>query len=549
GVPRPVDATSSVDATGPIESSRADGSAGAATDHTSPGAEPPSPWAPRAQHDPSSPQGEGVAPQTGAPSPYAPQYQPPPGVPAYQPAPAGAAFQPYPNFDGPTQRYPGGPYQPTQQLPGTETGPGTQGAADPTQGGVTGNGQPGPGQPGYQLFSGPAGQERKPDSRRKWIFAGLALALVGALVGGGVGGMIGYQVAANGGRLSVLDAPSPDADSTTAPPTAVEQVSQRTLPTVVQIRVTSGRQAGAGSGMVLSPDGLILTNNHVVSLAANGGTLNVLFQDGKVVPAKIIGRDKTFDIAVVKAQNVSGLQPITLGNSDSVRVGQAVIAIGSPLGLGGTVTSGIVSALDRAVSVGGDDGTPPPPAPRLQPGPGPGLGDPTPGPDQNSSEVLNAIQTDASINPGNSGGPLVDLEGKVIGMNTAIASLASSGQGGSVGLGFSIPINQVKRVAQELEQTGHATKAVIGVKIETRNQSGQSGGISQAVVVDVGPGSPAQQANLKVGDVIAKVDQRPVTSADEVVAAVISHAPGDKVVMTLGDGRTLPVTLGGQPSS
>jgi putative serine protease PepD len=490
-----------------------------------------------------------VAPQIGAPSPYAPQYQPPPGVPAYQPAPTGAAFQSYPNFDSPTQRYPGGPYQPTQQLPGTETGPGAQGAADPTQGGLTGNGQPGPGQSGYQLFSGPAEQERKPSSRRKWILAGLALALVGALVGGGLGGMVGYQVAANGGRLSVLDAPSPDADSTAAPPTAVEQVSQRTLPTVVQIRVTSGRQAGAGSGMVLSPDGLILTNNHVVSLAANGGTLNVLFQDGKVVPAKIIGRDKTFDIAVVKAQNVSGLQPITLGNSDSVRVGQSVIAIGSPLGLGGTVTSGIVSALDRAVSVGGDDDTPPPPAPRLQPGPGPGLGDPTPDPDQNSSEVLNAIQTDASINPGNSGGPLVDLEGKVIGMNTAIASLASSGQGGSVGLGFSIPINQVKRVAQELEQTGHATKAVIGVKIETRNQSGQSGGISQAVVVDVGPGSPAQQANLKVGDVIAKVDQRPVTSADEVVAAVISHAPGDKVVMTLGDGRTLPVTLGGQPSS
>ncbi|MDT7676819.1 MAG: putative serine protease PepD, partial [Pseudonocardiales bacterium] len=526
--------------------------------HASPRAEPPSPWAPRAQHDPSAQQDpssqqggspQGAAPQVGAPSPYAPPYQPPPGSPAYQPAPAGAAFQPYPNFDGPTQRYPGGPYQPTQQLPGTETGPGTQGAADPTQGGVTGNGQPGPGQPGYQLFSGPAEQDRQPDSRRKWIFAGLALALVGALVGGGLGGMIGYQVAANGGRLSVLDAPSPDADSTAAPPTAVEQVSQRTLPTVVQIRVTSGRQAGAGSGMVLSPDGLILTNNHVVSLAANGGTLNVLFQDGKVVPAKIIGRDKTFDIAVVKAQNVSGLQPITLGNSDSVRVGQAVIAIGSPLGLGGTVTSGIVSALDRAVSVGGDDDTPPPPAPRLQPGPGPGLGDPTPDPDQNSSEVLNAIQTDASINPGNSGGPLVDLEGKVIGMNTAIASLASSGQGGSVGLGFSIPINQVKRVAQELEQTGHATKAVIGVKIETRNQSGQSGGISQAVVVDVGPGSPAQQANLKVGDVIAKVDQRPVTSADEVVAAVISHAPGDKVVMTLGDGRTLPVTLGGQPSS
>jgi len=159
------------------------------------------------------------------------------------------------------------------------------------------------------------------------------------------------------------------------------------------------------------------------------------------------------------------------------------------------------------------------------------------------------LQTDASINPGNSGGPLVDLEGNVVGMNTAIASLASSGQGGSVGLGFSTPINQVKRIAQELHNTGRANKAVIGVKIETRPQSGPLKGTTQAAVVEVSPGSPASQSTLKAGDVITKVDQRSVTSANEVVAAVLSHAPGDKVTLTLSDGRTVDIVLGSQPSN
>jgi len=219
----------------------------------------------------------------------------------------------------------------------------------------------------------------------------------------------------------LLDGPTPDADSAAAPEGAVEQIAQRTLPSVVQIRVTAGQQAGAGSGMVLSPDGLILTNNHVIAMAVNGGTVNVLFQDGRITPAKIIGRNKTFDIAVVQAQNVSGLQPIKLGNSDAVRVGQSVVAIGSPLGLGGTVTSGIVSALNRAVSVGGDDDGPDTPAPPgLPPGLGPNSGLPTPNAqpdsDDGNNEVLNAIQTDASINPGNSGGPLMNASGQVVGV-------------------------------------------------------------------------------------------------------------------------------------
>jgi len=514
---------------------------------------PPSPWArsgdqspteqlptgtlnPTPHSDPAPGGYAGVAPRP-VPSGY-PAYQPVAGYPAYS-APTGPPT-------GPPVGQPGG-------QPGVPSYPGGQ----PPPGAVFGlPGHGGPPMYGPPTTPGPAGGGSGPreSSRRKLVIAGVVLALLAALFGGGLGGMVGYQIAASGGHLSVLDGPSPDADSTAAPEGAVEQIAQRTLASVVQIRVTAGQQAGAGSGMVLSPDGLILTNNHVISMAVNGGTVNVLFQDGRIAPAKIIGRNKTFDIAVVQAQNVSGLQPIKLGNSDSVRVGQSVVAIGSPLGLGGTVTSGIVSALNRAVSVGGDDDGPDtPPPPGLPPGLGPNSGLPNPNapPDSNldNNEVLNAIQTDASINPGNSGGPLVDLEGNVVGMNTAIASLASSGQGGSVGLGFSTPINQVKRIAQELQNSGRANKAVIGVKIETRPQTGPLKGTTQAAVVEVSPGSPASQSTLKSGDVITKVDQRTVTSANEVVAAVLSHAPGDKVTLTLSDGRTVDIVLGSQPSN
>lgn len=487
---------------------------------------------PPAQPD-AAPGGFGAGQPRPAPAGYG---QPvPSGYPAYQPVAGYPAYAPR-----------GGQPVGQQGLPGY---PGSQ----PPPGAVLGHG--GPPMYGPPTTPQPAagGSAPRESSRRKLLIAGVVLALLAALFGGGLGGMVGYQIAASGGHLSVLDGPSPDADSTGAPEGAVEQIAQGVLPSVVQIRVTAGQQAGAGSGMVLSPDGLILTNNHVIAMAVNGGTVNVLFQDGKAAPAKIIGRNKTFDIAVVQAQNVSGLRPIKLGNSDSVRVGQSVVAIGSPLGLGGTVTSGIVSALNRAVSVGGDDGSDTPPPPGLPPGLGPNQGLPNPngppGSDQDNNEVLNAIQTDASINPGNSGGPLVDLDGNVVGMNTAIASLASSGQGGSVGLGFSTPINQVKRIAQELQNTGRANKAVIGVKIETRPQSGPLKGTTQAAVVEVSPGSPASQSTLKAGDVISKVDQRSVTSANEVVAAVLSHAPGDKVTLTLSDGRTVDIVLGSQPSN
>jgi putative serine protease PepD len=503
--------------------------------------EPPvSPWA-----RPSAPSAEQVTspiPSVGAPAtPGTPPAQPYPGLPPY---PA------YPSAHG----------QPT--VP-TVPGPPPAGQLPPPAGQLPPPAGPGPSQPGggFRLFSEPTVRQPQPDAgqrtsvRRKLLIGGVALALVAALVGGGLGGMLGYQFAASGGHLSVLDAPLPDVDSAAAPQGAVEQVAQRTLPTVVQLRVTSGHQAGAGSGMVLSPDGLILTNNHVVEMAAGGaGQLTVLFQDGKIAPGKIIGRDPTSDIAVVKAQNVSGLQPITLGNSDSVRVGESVIAFGSPLGLGGTVTTGIVSALNRAVSVGGDDG-----GPNGPPGLDPNGGLPNPlfpnpplpsQPQVDQSEVLDAIQTDAAINPGNSGGPLVDIDGRVIGINTAIASIGGSGdQSGSVGLGFSVPINQAKRIAEELEQTGHATKAVLGVTVPIGSRLAPLGDTPGAKVQSVAPGSAADKAGVKAGDVIVKVDQRPITYGDELVAAVRSHAPGEIVTLTLSDGRTMQVVLAGAPSN
>ncbi|HEY0577953.1 MAG TPA: trypsin-like peptidase domain-containing protein [Pseudonocardia sp.] len=408
--------------------------------------------------------------------------------------------------------------------------PGQPGGGVP-DGASQGTVPPGPGGPA--LFNEPAEPPARTGSRRKWALAGMALALVAALVGGTLGGVIGYQIASNGGRLSVLDAPLPDADSTATPPTAVEQVAQRTLPTVVQLRVSSAQQAGAGSGMVLSPDGLILTNNHVIELAVGGaGQIVVLFQGGKTAPADIIGRDPTSDIALVKARNVSGLSPITLGNSEAVRVGQQVVAIGSPLGLGGTVTTGIVSALNRAVSVGPD---------------GPPNG---PGPLANSpSEVLDAIQTDAPINPGNSGGPLVDIAGRVIGINTAIASIGgvAGEQSGSVGLGFAIPINQAKRIAEEIERNGQANMPVLKVQVQSASRPAAVTGVVGAKVIQVDPAGPGGQAGLKVNDVIVKVDERPITTGDELVAAVRSHAPGDAVSLALSDGRVVRAVLGAAP--
>ena len=442
---------------------------------------------------------------------YAPGAQP---TTAYAPgAQPDAAYAPgaQPGTGYPLGAHPGTGYQPG--APGTGYPPGAQGPAAPD------GGQPGFGAAQGWSMSQPTVQIPVPQQAQgaKLPWRPMAIvAVIAALLAGCIGGVIGYKISRGG--LPGMGAAS-EAD--------VEAVSKAVLPSVVQLRVRSGDRSGAGSGIVLSPDGLLLTNNHVIETAAGGaGQITALMQDGSSSPAQIIGRDPSSDIALVKASNASGLTPIQIGNSDAVRVGQQVLAVGSPLGLGGTVTSGIVSALNRAVSVGGSDKDPNPP-------------------------VLNAIQTDAAINPGNSGGALVDSEGRLVGINSAIASVGGgpNDESGSVGLGFAIPINQAKRIADELQRTGQATKPVLGVMVERGSRLGpiNDAGPLGAKLTQVTPDSPAAKAGLKSGDVIVKVNERTVTYGDELVAAIRALAPGQSVALRLSDGRTLQAVLDGQP--
>jgi putative serine protease PepD len=345
----------------------------------------------------------------------------------------------------------------------------------------------------------------------------VALGLAAILLAGLVGGVVGHSLAEggrSGGSPGVLGAPLPSIEAASAPVGPVEAVASRVLPSVVQLRVEGAGESGEGSAMVLSEDGLLLTNNHVVEPAANLGQVTAVFQDGTTAAAQIVGRDPSSDLAVLRAQNVSGLAPVELGNSESVRVGQPVVAFGSPLGLGGTVTTGIISAVDRAVSVGEQQGA-------------------------NVPTVLNALQTDAAINPGNSGGPLVDMDGRVVGINSAIATTGA--QGGSIGVGFSIPINQARRVAEELERTGHASRAVLGVTVGDDPQ--RAGAVIRTVI----PDGAAAQAGIREGDVVLRFGDQRISTGTDLQAAVGSRAPGEVVDVELAD-RTVSATLTAAPN-
>ncbi len=342
----------------------------------------------------------------------------------------------------------------------------------------------------------------------------VAIALLTGLLGGVIGGAVVTSLAGgSGGSSGVLGAPLPEVEDASAPVGPVEAVAARVLPSVVRLQVTGGGQAGEGSGMVLTPDGLMLTNNHVVAPAANGGSIVAVFQDGTTAPADIVGLDPSSDLAVIRAQGVSGLTPIEFGNSDAVRVGQQVVAVGSPLGLGGTVTTGIISAVDRAVSVGAGSGA-------------------------SEATVLSALQTDAAINPGNSGGPLTDMEGRVVGINSVIATTGA--EGGSIGVGFSIPVNHAQRVAGELERTGRAERAQLGVLL---NQSADGSG---AAIESVVPGGPAEAAGIRAGDVVSRYGDQLISDQLDLLAAVGSSAPGEVVEVRLGN-RSVQLTLGVLP--
>jgi putative serine protease PepD len=351
----------------------------------------------------------------------------------------------------------------------------------------------------------------------------VAGALAAGLLAGALGGVGAYAVAdrldsgPSGSTTIVL--PQTDADLSARPDGSIAAVAAAVLPTVVQITEETGSGGGTGSGFVIREDGYILTNNHVVEGAAtSGGTITVSFQDGTRKEATIVGRDSSYDLAVIKV-DASGLATSTLGNSDSVVVGDTAIAIGSPLGLEGTVTSGIISSLNRPVTAGGEG----------------------------ESSFINAIQTDAAINPGNSGGPLVDAEGKVVGVNSAIATLSDSqsSQSGSIGLGFAIPINQAKRVAEEIIATGRSAYPIIGVQVDLTYEG------PGARVQEVTPGGPADDAGLQAGDVILSVEGRQVDDSTELIVAIRSFAPGDTITVQVQEGsgtRDVDITLGSDSS-
>ncbi|MEV2269414.1 S1C family serine protease [Nonomuraea africana] len=365
-------------------------------------------------------------------------------------------------------------------------------------------------------------KQRSRFSTGQKAIAGLALAAT-ALVGGAAGAVT--ATAMGGGGTAVAASPSPTFKQVSNPLT-VADVAQNVQPSVVQIQ----GQTGEGSGVVLSADGLILTNNHVVVGAGQGGgSMTVKFSDGKTAKATVVGTDPATDLAVIRAEGVSGLTKAAIGDSDALRVGDAVLAIGSPLGLDGSVTAGIISALDRTLTVGGEDEG------RQQLPPG--WGDPRAQSQSSTTTIGGAIQTDAAINPGNSGGALVNAAGEVIGINTAIATGGSGS--GNIGVGFAIPINTAKQVAQQLIESGKVSHAYLGVSV-----TDATGDVPGALVRQVQQGSPAAKAGLKEGDLITRIGDKPVDGGDTVVGQVRGFKVGQQVKITyMRNGQTQEATV------
>ena len=334
-----------------------------------------------------------------------------------------------------------------------------------------------------------------------------------AVLAGSIGGVLGVN--AGGGDLFNRVQLVSSTSTIQRAPDSVAGIAQRVLPSVVSISTRSISGAGTGSGFVIDSSGYILTNNHVISKAAQtGGSIQVSLSDGTFYSAKVIGRDASYDLAVLKI-NASGLKALQFGDSDAVAVGDLVIAIGSPLGLSGTVTTGIISAKNRAVTAGESD---------------------------SESSFINALQTDAAINPGNSGGPLVDATGAVIGVNYAIASLGTTSQLGSIGLGFAIPINQARKTADQLIKNGVATYPVIGVSL---NMNYTENGAQVATTGrGILPESPAEKAGLRGGDVIIEIDGKEIYSPEELIVSIRAKNVGDRVTLGyLRDGVKKTVTL------
>jgi putative serine protease PepD len=357
---------------------------------------------------------------------------------------------------------------------------------------------------------------------RRWLpWAALGAALA---VGGGLGA--GIASAANSSTSTpAANTTTSGASSGQASVCDVTSVANQVIPSVVTISARGAEGGGTGSGEVIKSDGYILTNNHVIAIAANGGSVEVQFADGQTVPATIVGRDPQTDLAVLKVDTSAKLKVIAIGSSSSVVVGQATVVIGAPLGLSGTVTSGIVSALDRSIQV--------------------------PGEDNSAALLVGAIQTDAAINPGNSGGSMVNCSGQLIGVPTAGAAVPNS-PGGSIGLGFAIPVNLAMTIADEIISTGSVTHAYFGLgAVPIPPSAAAQAGVPEGLYVQtVTPGGPAAKAGLRTGDVITKINGQPATSTVQLQELTLTMKPGATVQLEYsrgGQSATATVTLGAEP--
>ena len=346
-----------------------------------------------------------------------------------------------------------------------------------------------------------------------------AVVVISLLVGGLAGGAVGFVAAdlANGvssNSTQTIQSPTINTNVPITPANeTVSQIVQNVKSSVVSIKADGNSGTGTGSGFIYRQDGYIITNNHVVAPALNGGKLTVFLENKTEFEARLIGRNPSYDLAVLKIE-ATGLSPVKIGDSNAINVGDLTVAFGSPLGLSGTVTSGIVSAVNRPVTAGGQD----------------------------DQSFISAIQTDAAINPGNSGGPLVNGQAEVIGVNSAIATLGFGGQSGSIGLGFAIPMNQAQRIITEIINTGKSTTPIAGISIDSTYQG------TGARIAEVVADGPASKTDLKTGDVVTKINGEIVGDSTELIVAIRRNNPGDTILLTVknssGNEREVSVVLG-----